>query len=82
MITLDSEICIEAIKRSSKTSADNAQVKITCLFYHIIAYALITFYIWFFFISYYLSSATVHEWVLLMNGYYRGTKFVIYFLHH
>ena len=39
MRTLDNEICIEAIKRS-KTSADNAQETIMCLFPHIIADAL------------------------------------------
>ena len=39
MRTLDNEICIEAIKRS-KTSANNAQETMTCLFPHIIADAL------------------------------------------
>ena len=39
MRILDNEICIEAIE-SSKTNADNAKVKMTCLFSHITAYAL------------------------------------------
>ena len=39
MRTLDNEIYIEAIK-ISKTSTDNAQETMTCLFPHIIADAL------------------------------------------